>query len=80
MQGQGGVSRQAFAPPLTPAVLSFVQSRTRFSHHHALQVYGPESSMTGICKLAIDYVQQFDAGKGAAAGAPESKRRRKSNA
>lgn len=25
------------------------------------QVYGPEASMTGICKLAIDYISQFDA-------------------
>ena len=26
-----------------------------------IDVYGPESSMTGICKLAIDHVRAFDA-------------------
>jgi ATP citrate (pro-S)-lyase len=26
----------------------------------AIQVFGPEASMTGICKLAIEYVKQFD--------------------
>lgn len=25
-----------------------------------IEVFGPEASMTGICKLAIDYVKQFD--------------------
>lgn len=25
-----------------------------------IEVYGPEASMTGICKLAIDYVKSFD--------------------
>ena len=25
-----------------------------------IEVYGPESSMTGICKLAAEYVRSFD--------------------
>lgn len=25
-----------------------------------IEVYGPESSMTGICKRAIEYVKSFD--------------------
>jgi hypothetical protein len=27
-----------------------------------MQVYGPEASMTGICKKAIDFVKDADAG------------------
>jgi ATP citrate (pro-S)-lyase len=26
----------------------------------AIEVYGPEASMTGICQKAIEYVKQFD--------------------
>lgn len=26
-----------------------------------VEVYGPESSMTGICQQAIEYVKSFDA-------------------
>ena len=31
----------------------------------AVEAFGPEASMTGICKLAIEYVRSFDATNGA---------------
>lgn len=44
--------RASLPPPMNP--LLFLPPQC------VPQVYGPESSMTGICKEAIDYVKSFD--------------------
>ena len=67
--GGGGEGGGMLRAP-TRAPLAHTHSLARPLAHsltHTLQVYGPEASMTGICKLAIEYVKQFDANGGAAA-------------
>lgn len=50
----------AAAPTPNACLLPVSQQLLTHGSAAALQVYGPEASMTGICQEAINYVKSFD--------------------